>query len=291
MKKFISLILISASILTAFAGCSPEKVTQTPSVSASGSLSVYGNWLTTRLESDGRLTDDTEIILGSADTASSYGVDVSSLSDEGFIIRRNADSATLIFGKTSDGVDRGVRYYANYCSDEGDLSIVQDEGYRIGKITIAGADLSEYVIVNPEPDNRNMAFTAEELRTHLGNACGIYPEIVTESDGYAITLVCDKTGETYGDEAFNIKSHEKGVTITGGRYRGCMYAVYDLLRDIGWRFVSNTEKEYVEYLYESEHVDITSAFSRTEKPAVPHRSFWDGGDGAFERNTTNLKAK
>ncbi|MBQ7827382.1 MAG: DUF4838 domain-containing protein, partial [Clostridia bacterium] len=166
---------------------------------------------------------------------------------------------------TNDGVDRGVRYYANYCSTEGELNVVKDEGHRIGKITISGADLSEYVIVNPEPDNENMSFTADELRTHLGNACGVYPEIVTEAnaDAYAITLVRDSDGSDYGDENFNIKSHDRGITITGGKYRGCMYGMYTLLEEyIGIRFyykfgATPDRGDYAQtYVYEADEIVI-----------------------------------
>lgn len=241
MKKIISSIIFAATVFSTITGCStsPAVKTETDAITASGNLSVYADWLENRLTDDGKLTDDTEIILGNAETADSYGVDVSTLSDEGFIIRRNADSATLIFGKTDNGVDRGVRYFANYCSTEGELNVVKDEGYRIGKITIAGADLSKYVIVNTDPDDLPMVHAAEELRAHLGNACGIYPEIVTEadSDAYTITLVRDSDGSEYGIENFNIKTHDRGITITGGKYRGCLYGVYTLLEEyIGVRF-------------------------------------------------------
>ena len=223
MKRRISAVLGALIIASSVASCAPTKDIATNAVTASGNLSVYADWLTKRLESDSRLDEDTDIYIGDAMGAESYGIDVSSLSDEGFIIRRTAGAdATLIFGKTDDGVDRAVRYYANYCSDEGELNVVEGEGYRVGSITIEGIDLSEYVIVCPEDADECQQFAATELRRFLGDACGIYPEIVTESEGYAITLVCDKSGETYGDEAFNIKSHEKGITITGGRWRGCI---------------------------------------------------------------------
>ena len=145
-------------VLSLFAGCSVPAENDTEKIySTSSAVSVYSEWLKNRLTADGRYTDDTGFIIGNAETAESYDVDVSGLSDEGFIIRRTSgEDTTLIFAKTNDGVDRGVRYYANYCSDEGELSVVKDEGYRIGKITIADADLSEYVIVNTDPDDEPM---------------------------------------------------------------------------------------------------------------------------------------
>ena len=286
MKKLFASILVSSVVLSAFAGCSAP-AENVPVYSTSSAVSVYSEWLTNRLMSDGAITDDTEIIVGNADTAESYGVDVSGLSDEGYIIRRSSgDSATLIFGKTDDAVDMAVRYYANYCNKTGPLSVVEGEGYRVGSITISGTDLSEYVIVCPADADECMRFAADELRRFLGDACGIYPEIVTESDGYAITLVCDTTGETYGDEAFNIKSHEKGVTITGGRYRGCMYGVYDFLEEcIGYRFYySNIDNDGAgrdvgaadAYLYKSDSVTVADV-DYSEFPSIHARD--THGDG------------
>ena len=289
MKKIISSIIVAATLFSAITGCStaPEVKVDTASVTASGNLSVYADWLESRLSADGRLTEDTEIILGNGDKAAEYGISVDTLSDEGFIIRRTADSATLIFAKTDDGVDRGARYYANYCSDKGELNVVKGEGYRIGKITIAGADLSEYVIVCPADADECQKFAADELQRFLGDACGIYPEIVTESDGYAITLVRDVTGETYGDEAFNIKSHELGITITGGRYRGCMYGMYEFLEKyIGYRFyyedldTDGTGKDVgaaSAYLYEAESIVIGTDVDYSVFPSIHARD--THGDG------------
>ncbi|MBQ7827032.1 MAG: DUF4838 domain-containing protein [Clostridia bacterium] len=283
MKRKISVLLSAIMIASAIAGCAPAK--DAASVTTSGNLSVYADWLTDRLESDGKLTADTEIIIGNAAEAESYGVDVSSLSDEGFIIRRAAgETSTLIFGKTDNAVDMAVRYYANYCSVEGELNVVEGEGYRVGSITIAGADLSEYVIVCPEDADESQKFAADELRRFLGDACGIYPEIVTETGGYAITLVCDTTGEAYGDEAFNVKSHEKGITITGGRWRGCMYGVYDFLEEcIGYRFyyrniAAKGEIEAADvYLYEAESVVLGTDIDHTEHPSIPVRDTYGSG--------------
>ena len=161
------------------------------------------------------------------------------------------------------------------------MNVVKDEGYRIGKITIAGADLSEYVIVNTDPADEPMCHTAEELRTHLGNACGIYPEIVTETsdDAYAITLIRDADGDTYGDENFNIKTHDRGITITGGKYRGCMYGMYTLLEDyVGIRFyykfgTTADKGDYSStYVYEADEIAIgADEIDRAESGSIVSR--------------------
>jgi len=283
MKRLIVFLLSVAFLLSSFAGCSaPAVPVDESSVTVtSSSLSSYGDWLEARLEADG--VPATDIIIGDASTADEYGLDLSDfVSDEGYIIRRDSpDEPVLIFGTNAESVDTAVRYYANYCDKSAVLNVVEGESYRVGNITIGGHDLSEFVIVCPADADECQKFAATELQRFLGDACGIYPEIVTETDGLAITLVCDKTGETYGDEAFNIKSHEGGITITGGRYRGCMYGVYQFLEDyIGYRFYykdlsgagSATGKidNATPYLYEAESISL-DGIDLTMTPSITVR--------------------
>lgn len=101
----------------------------------------YEEYLSRRL-GDG-FGDD--VILGTAEDAAEYGFDLTSLRDEGYIIRTLGND-TVIFGKTEDGLDRGVRYYANYCADVDEVNVTYGEGMRVKKIEIAGRDISEYKI-------------------------------------------------------------------------------------------------------------------------------------------------
>jgi len=153
------------------------------------------------------------------------------------------------------------------------------------------------VILCPADADECQKFAATELQRFLGEACGICPEIVTESDGLAITLVRDVTGETYGDEAFNIKSHEGGITITGGRYRGCMYGVYTFLEKyIGYRFyyADIATKSDVEaataYLYKADSVVIEEGVDLTETPSIDARDTHGGGTSspALKHNGFNV---
>jgi len=266
-KRILSAILIVLSTVTAFSGCTsliPETRENGITVTSS-SLTSYGDWLEARLEADG--VPATEIVIGDTSTAAEYGLDLSDFAcDEGYIIRRDsADEPVLIFGKNAESVDMAVRYFANYCDKSAPLNVVEGESYRIGKITIADHDLSEYVIVNTDPEDIPMAYAAEILQSHLGKACGIFPEIVTEvSEGeFAITLIRDKDGDTYGDENFLIKSHESGITITGGKFRGCLYGAYTFLEEyIGVKFYYRSDAVPVNgdyatsYIYESGEIVI-----------------------------------
>jgi len=284
-KRIISAVIGAATLLSAFAGCSAPAVPADESsvTVTSSALSSYGDWLEARLEADG--VPATEIIIGDAATADEYGLDLSDFAcDEGYIIRRDsADEPVLIFGIDAHSVDMAVRYYANYCDKSAPLNVVEGEDYRVGSVTISGHDLSEFVIVCPDDADYCHRFGATELQRFLGEACGIYPEIVPESDGLAISLICEKSGETYGDEAFNIKSHEKGITITGGRYRGCMYGVYTFLEKfIGYRFyyANIAQKSDVQaataYVYKSDSIVIDAGVDHTEFPSIHARDTHGG---------------
>ena len=50
---------------------------------------------------------------------------------------------------------------------------------------------------------------------------------------------------TLGEEGFTLSVKDNGnLYITGGKWRGCMYGVYELLeRYIGWRFFFNYQTE------------------------------------------------
>lgn len=303
-KRAWTLILCAILSVSSLVSCAlPRENAETSSSGESASA----EWLCDRLiEDTGKeytlsgttVIGDTDIVVGTAETAAEYGVDVSCLSDDGYVIRRvSPDSDTFIFARTDDGLDRAVRYYANYCDKDTALSVANGEGCRIGRIVISGADISEYVIVCPDGADECMAFAAAELSELLGDACGVYPAIVSEAetDAYAITLARDASEDAVlGDEGFSIVSHERGITITGGRYRGCMYGVYTFLKDyIGYRFYYSsadapTELGYYNtdharrFVYEADVIEIASdEINVTELPAIAVRDTYASGGEDF----------
>jgi len=290
MKKIVSIILVIVTLAVSLMGCSGDTVSESSGIYAtsSGEIEKYAQWLEDRLTSDGVEFDG--IFVGTAETAEEYGIDLSGLSDEGYVIRRAAvGSETLIFGVTADGLDRAVRYYANYCDKSAPLSVVSGEGYRVGSITVCGADISEYVIVTPAEPFYTETYAADELRKYIDKSVGVTLPIISETDwdgeGFAFVLAQDKSEDAVlGEEAFTIKSHEDGITITGGCYRGCMYGVYTFLEDyIGWRFYykAGDDKgvldDAAEYLYEAESIVIdVDDIDIFEEAGIDYRRMNDG---------------
>ena len=169
----------------------------------------------------------------------------------------------MILGSTEDGLDRGARYFANYCAEQDEIDVTYGEGFRVKKLTIAGRDISEYSIyLFPDADECH-TFAAQELRKYIGLACGYYPNIVSEKRGHMIVLERLLDDPTLGEEGFTLSVKDDGnLYITGGKWRGCMYGVYELLeRYIGWRFFYNKQTD--DYFTEAAEEDLTTSTTPT----------------------------
>ena len=103
LTVILSLILLSSFILTL--GVSRRPAQNALIRTTSSDAADAAAWLGERLGE--RLTQ--RVVIGT--DADAYGVDVSSLEDDGYFIRA-VDGETALFAKTADGLDRAVRRYA-----------------------------------------------------------------------------------------------------------------------------------------------------------------------------------
>ncbi|MBR6918180.1 MAG: DUF4838 domain-containing protein [Clostridia bacterium] len=160
-----------------------------------------------------------------------------------------------------------------------------DNAYKVGEIRVAGKNISRYTIVCPEsvPDGSeaylpSMQFAAEELRDNIEDACGVKLNIVYDNDfdeGLAIRYQYDyEDREELGKEGFIIEVTDDDLVFTCGTMRGALYGTYDFLEDeIGYRYMTG----YVNYLYESELIDVPVGFYNKEVPAFEYRSIGANG--------------
>ncbi len=284
MKKIISLVLSAVSALSVLVSCGTEpEMTADDIISVTSSdAKIYADWLEERLET---VPDGITLGIGSDEE---YGVDMTGFSDEGYIIRSVGDK-TVAFGKTEDGLDRAVRAYAKAVENgqTDGFDVVYGEGYRVKKFTIAGRDISEYSIYMDCMDDECHNLAASELRGFIGKACGFYPEITGEKTDHMIVLEQVMPGDeryaVLGDEGFTISVKDNGdLYISGGQYRGCLFGVFEFLEKyVGWRFLydfyymesytSDYSEGCIDYLYESEHVDVPAGINDTQTPAVSSR--------------------
>jgi len=290
-KKFLSAIAAVTIVFSAVACGSPATETfDNANITIAGTSSEYAQYLENKLP-----TMPDSLTLATGESAMEYGIDIDSfVSDDGFTIRAS-NGEVVILAKNDAGIDRAVRHLVNYGNIDS-YNYTYGEGYRVGSLTIAGNDISEYVVIRDDDADECQTFAASELVTYIEKTCGVTIPSFTVSEYAAavgapsrtITLTVDYPA--LGDEAFTIDVGGDGnLTISGGRFRGCMYGVYDLLRDIGWRFTADALGNYVEYLYEANNVNLTSDINRTEEASMRDRKIYDGGE--IHPNVNNLAAK
>lgn len=264
-KQILTLILTFITLSASVCSCAPAP--STSSVTASGAASKYADFLEERLE---KMPE--KLVLDISES-SVFGIDMSEFADtEGFCIRAN-NGEVVIIARSEAGLDRAVRQYVKYGNPDS-YSFTYGEGYRIERLTVAGNDISQYAVVRPDDADDAVCYASSELVRYINASCGHLLHEYTESEYAAkvgaemrvIRLTVDYPA--LGDEGFGIHVLDDGdIVISGGRYRGCMYGVYGLLRDIGWRFIDSDN----EYLYASKHLDLTSEIDRTEIPSVKVR--------------------
>ena len=176
MKKILTLVLaaiIFASVLASCADVSPDVYVDPKIIVTSSDAYDASEWLADRL---GTLPE--RVVIGT--DASEYGIDLSSLDSDGYMIR-DFGGKTALFARTADGLDRAVRKYAKAVeagTPVGDVTY--HEGYRVKKIEIAGRDISEYTIYTDGGEPR-LVSAANELSSLIERACGVSIAVSTES--------------------------------------------------------------------------------------------------------------
>lgn len=282
---------ITAALLFSAVSCASETEQSTGgNVTVSGTSSEYADYIE---KYSPKLPDS--LILAVGEEAAAYGMDTAHFVDsEGYSIRAR-DGEVVILAVSDGGMDRAVREYVKNGNAE-NYTFTYGEDYRVGSLSIAGNDISEYALIVDEDADTCNTFAATELVTYIKKTCGAAlptytaAEYASATDAPSRRIVLSVDYPALGDEAFTIRVEDNGdLTILGGRYRGCMYGVYSLLRDIGWRFASDSIGKYVEYLYEAESVDLTAELNRTEDSDIAYRYLWNAG--SYNKNSSNLGVK
>lgn len=193
----------------------------------------------------------------------------------------NADGETVtITGDTSEGIYKGaVRFIlrATFDNTVKFTSAANDRyefKYPIGKLTINGNDISKYKIVYPKNASELTMFGVNDLAEYIEKATGCRLEATTDKSEYSIcieekTVKVDGAGCDY--DSFTVKSQENHVILTGAAERGAMYACYELLEQIGWRFLM----EDVDYIRPADSKDI-SQLNITENSVFFNRRISNG---------------
>lgn len=303
MKKtrILAALLAGMTILGTVA-CGSADDSADAYISASSSAEKYVEFLKTRLGDD----VDGTITLALADKSGEYGVDLDGFRDEGYVIKKESGNAVIV-GKTEDGLDRAVRYYANNMADVYAGSYAYGESAPVKSLTIAGHDISEYTIVQPKDADECHRYAAESLQKYIKQACGAELAITDTADGALHTITLHQVTEseddfeTLGEDGFTFIVDEAGnLTIRGGYYRGCMYGVFTFLEEyVGYRFLydfenaasyTNRDDGMIDYVFEADHIDIPAGLRDTTVPSFIYRDNFNRS-GAYGCQEYGIKSR
>lgn len=233
-KRVLSASLVSVMLVGAIASCAKVELPgglSTNITVASSDAAKYADWLTERM--DNSIPDEVVVGIGSD---GDYGVDMNDFEDDGYVIKKQGDQI-VIFGKTSDGLDRGVRKYANIVdSGETVTNVAYHEGARIEELKLFGADISEFVIVYQNEYNRNMQFAAEEMKRLIKIATGYDLDITqTPAEGAHKIEFRHTNDESLKDDGYRYFHENGSLIIEGAVARGCSNGTYRFLQnELGW---------------------------------------------------------
>ncbi len=131
---------------------------------------------------------------------------------------------------------------------------IPETPYPIDKLTINGADISEYVITTNGSESSTVAYAASELQKYIELSTGVTLPVQTEgvAEGTKRILI-DDTLIVNNDSIFRHFTDENGLVIAGDSVRGAMYSVYHFLEEkLNWRFFSSD----TEVCYEASRIDL-----------------------------------
>ena len=234
MKRLISLFLAAVMLAAALASCAASPQARASFAAnirlTSSDAADAAEWLTDRLGD--KLTD--KLVIGT--DADGYGVDVSALEADGYVIRALGDEVAL-FARTPDGLDRAVRKYAKTVEAGSSAEdVTYHEGYRVKRIEIAGRDISEYTIYCE--DDEPMKSAAEELASRIAQANGAALSVSTVEPSAPYIALKYVHDDALGNVGHRWSVTEEGVVIEcsdGYQSTSASYAVRRFLeKNLGW---------------------------------------------------------
>ena len=207
MKKALCITLAAVMLAAALASCSPAPTSANVSArirTTSSDAADAAAWLTERLGE--RLPD--RVVIGT--DAADYGVDVSDLEDDGYVIRSLGDEFAL-FANTTDGLDRAVRKYAKMVEAGAVTDATYHEGYRVKRIELAGRDIGEYTIYCENEDY--ILASAGELSSLIAEACGAQLSVSTEAPAAPYILLRYVDDDALSTCGYRWSVGEDGLTV------------------------------------------------------------------------------
>ena len=262
MKILLSITLAAILVASVLASCAfTPRTALDPNITLTSSDAAdAASWLDERLD---KVPD--RVVIGT--DASAYGIDVSALEDDGFVVRHIGDEIAFL-ARTPDGLDRAVRRYAK--AVEAGANVEDEtyhEGYRVERFLLAGNDISTYAI---RVDCREGFFTREvtnntacTLSRLIGIACGFEPAVGGEAEHYIILRQIDDPSFRESSYRYHFENGDlviEFIELFGSKNGAIMF----LQNECGW-----TDLMYgFDVLEERELLDIPADLDVTLHPAM-----------------------
>ena len=149
----------------------------------------------------------------------------------------------------------------------------------VKKLTLCGADVSEYTIVHGDPNvtdvPKNEIHAADELSDYIYYATGVRLGVVADTDPRRereiVLGVAAGEAEGLGDEGYEITADNEKIYIRGGEKRGTLYGVYAFLREFaGCEFFASD----CEVIYRADSREVPAGTKRRVVPDLEYRDVY-----------------
>ena len=275
MKKSISIILVLLMLAACLASCATDSTKASSRVTlASSDAADCAEWLETRL---GDSLPQTVVGVGSNDE---YGVDLSDFENDGYILR-SLEGEALVFGKTQDGLDRAVRAYAKAVEAGGaqSLDVTYHEGARIKKLTIGGADISEFEISYGDGASGNIVSAATEMSRLIEIATGVKLSSAVDSAKEHVIRFEASENEALGDYGYEYEVKDGSLYLRGAGKYGATNAVRRFCEnELDWRGLIFGEAE----LTGANALEVADGTKKSEKPAFDYLYMYYNAWGKYD---------
>lgn len=160
---------------------------------------------------------------------------------------------------------------------------------------------SGHVVVIPDDPQGSERYAATELVDHIRGMSGCELTVVKEgryrSDlGHPVSIgrtrmsrrvLSDRAFGKLGEEGFVVRTKDQALTVLGGRRRGTLYGVYDVLEQLGVRWL--TPK--VTHLPAMATIPLPRGGSRFVPPVFYRDQLWNNGSDAEWRARMRLNGE
>ncbi len=239
---------------------------------------------------DGTKAVGKEIILGK--TSRGNKIDTSAMIRDEFEIKIEGDKI-YVDGATADGLYGGAVSLLNTCISGDDMRFTTKSAesekfeYPVGKIKIAGNDISKYTIYYPAGSFDPVKTAAEDISYYIEEACGVRLPVKTgTAKDYGIIIKSVASDKEF-DDSFIVKSEGTNIVISGHENLGAVYGAYDFLEQcIGWHYLDVD----VDYIDPKDEINVQN-IDYTETPEIEYRILHGNGYRYYDGIPTAIAAK